>query len=62
MEITNYSVMDPGMLYSLVNMRLRNDCSDLHDLARTLDIDEKAFVEHMRAIGFEYDAETRQFR
>ncbi len=62
MELSNFSLMDPGMLYSLVNMRLRNDYSDLHDLVRSLDIDEKGFVEHMRGIGFEYDAEIRQFR
>ncbi len=62
MEFSNYTDMDPGMLYSLVNMKLRNDHSDLHDLVRSLDIDEQAFIEHMRNIGFEYDAEIRQFR
>lgn len=62
MALSKYRKMDPGMLYSLVNMRLRNDYSDLHDLVRSLDIDEQAFLEHMRDIGFEYDAEIRQFR
>ncbi|MGD8234501.1 MAG: DUF4250 domain-containing protein [Chromatiales bacterium] len=62
MELSNYSEMDPGILYSLVNMKLRNDHSDLHDLVRSLDIDEQAFTEHMRRIGFEYDQAVRQFR
>ena len=62
MELSNYSEMDPGMLYSIVNMKLRNEHSDLHDLARSLDIDEQAFNGHMRDNGFEYDPEIRQFR
>jgi hypothetical protein len=62
MELSNYREMEPGMLCSLVNMKLRNDYSDLHDLVRSLDIDERAFIEQMRDIGFEYDAEIRQFR
>ncbi|MDX1345302.1 MAG: DUF4250 domain-containing protein [Sedimenticolaceae bacterium] len=62
MDLSNYTDMDPGMLYSLVNMRLRNDYSDLQDLVCSLDIDEQAFLEHMRGIGFEYDTEIRQFR
>jgi hypothetical protein len=62
MELSNYSEMEPGMLYSLVNMRLRNDHTDLHDLVRSLDIDAQAFIEHMRRIGFEYDPAVGQFR
>jgi len=63
MELSNYREMEPGMLCSLVNMKLRNnDYSDLHDLVRSLDIDEQAFIEHMRDTGFEYDTEIRQFR
>jgi hypothetical protein len=62
MDLSNYEKMDAGMLYSLVNMKLRNDHSHLHDLALSLDIDEQAFLEHMREIGFEYDADIRQFR
>jgi len=62
MELSNYREMEPGMLCSLVNMKLRNDYSDLHDLVRSLDIDEQAFIEHMQDTGFEYDTEIRQFR
>lgn len=54
--------MDPGMFFSLVNTKLRNDKSNLHDLALSLDIDEQAFLEQMHAMGFRHVADIRQFR
>ncbi|MGD8557659.1 MAG: DUF4250 family protein [Chromatiales bacterium] len=62
MDLSNYDEMDPGMFFSLVNTKLRNDKSNLHDLALSLDIDEQAFLEHMHAMGFRHVADIRQFR
>ena len=44
MELSNFMAMEPAMLYSLLNMKLRNDDGSLNDLARSLDIDEQALV------------------
>lgn len=62
MDLENFAEMDPAMLYSLVNMKLRNDYSDLQDLAKSEYLDIDAFVMHMRESGFEYDPDIRQFR
>jgi hypothetical protein len=62
MELSNFMAMEPAMLYSLLNMKLRNDDGSLNDLARSLDIDEQALVEHMRREGFAFDSEIGQFR
>lgn len=53
---------DPGMLYSLVNMKLRDEYSDLDDLCGSMGIDKEELEQKMRAAGFEYDVPTNQFR
>ena len=54
--------MDAHLLYSLVNMKLRNDYADLDDLARTLDIDRAELETRLREAGYAYSAEAKQFR
>lgn len=53
---------DPIMLYSAVNMRLRDGGLTLDELCRREDIDPAALTEKLRAAGFEYDPDVRQFR
>jgi hypothetical protein len=53
---------DPHLLYSLVNMRLRNDYADLGDLVRSLDVDGEGLVRRLAAAGYVYDAAINQFR
>lgn len=53
---------DPHLLYSLVNMRLRNDYTDLDDLVRSLGVDEEELVSRLMAAGYVYDAALQQFR
>lgn len=60
MDLSNFREMDPAMLCSLVNMKLRNDYDDLQDLAKSLDIDAEALRERLREQGFEFDAEIGQ--
>lgn len=54
--------MDVHLLYSIINMKLRNDYADLDDLARGLDIDRAGLEARLREAGYVYSAEARQFR
>lgn len=52
---------DPVMLLSYINTQLRDFCSDLSDLCRTLDLDQKQLVNKLADIGYLYDPERNQF-
>lgn len=54
--------MDVQMLCSLVNMKLRNDCADLDDLARGLDLDRAELEARLGEAGYRYSEEAKQFR
>jgi len=62
MKLTNFTAMDPHLLLGLVNTALRNDADDLADLVATHDIEEHALRAKLRAVGYEYDPVSRQFR
>ncbi len=62
MNLSNYRHMDPTLLYSIINTKLRNDYVDLDDLVRSLDIDRDALEKRLAAAGFVYHAEQNQFR
>lgn len=53
---------DPHLLYSLVNMKLRNDYADLDDLLRGLDVEREALEQRLADAGYVYDAAINQFR
>lgn len=50
------------MLYSAVNMKLRDEYSSLEDLCKSEDIDMDELVNTLNAAGFEYMPEVNQFR
>ncbi len=50
------------MLYSFVNMMLRDNYSSLEELCAAYDADIEEISGKMKAMGFEYDAELNQFR
>jgi hypothetical protein len=55
--------MDPVMLMSIVNMKLRDDFSgDLDKLAVFFDIDRAALEAKLAAAGFDYLPDAGQFR
>jgi hypothetical protein len=62
MKRSDVQRMDVHLLYSIVNMKLRNDYADLDDLARGLDIDRAELEARLGAAGYLYSAELRQFR
>lgn len=62
MPLSNYQTMDPFMLLSICNMKMRDEELDLEGLCRNYDLDQEILTKRLRAAGFEYDAKTRQFR
>ena len=54
--------MDVHLLFSLLNMKLRNDYEDLDDLVRSLDLDRAELEARLGAAGYTYNVEAGQFR
>ncbi len=53
---------DPFMLYSAVNMKLRDMYRSLEELCKSEDIDMDELVNKLKDAGFDYIPETNQFR
>ncbi|QKT03821.1 DUF4250 domain-containing protein [Ectothiorhodospiraceae bacterium 2226] len=62
MSLTNYQAMDPNMLYSLVNTKLRNEYRDLDELVSAMELDRAVLERRLAAAGFYYWPELNQFR
>lgn len=52
---------DPMMLYSALNMKLRDYYNSLDELCDDLGIDRREVEEKLRQAGFEYDAKMNKF-
>ena len=57
MELPN----DPMMLYSTVNMYLRDRYESLDELCADLGVERSALEEKLRSAGFEYSADHNKF-
>lgn len=57
MELPN----DPMMLFSAVNMKLRDIYSSLDEMCQKEDIDKDSLVERLANAGFEYSPEHNKF-
>lgn len=53
---------DPHLLYSLVNMKLRNDYADVDDLVRSLAVERQALEQRLAQAGYRYEPAINQFR
>ncbi|MGX9418784.1 DUF4250 domain-containing protein [Vibrio sp. WJH972] len=63
MDLANYLKMDPIMLFSLVNTKLRDDFDgDLDRLVSSFDLDKAKLIERLAGAGFEFLSEVGQFR
>lgn len=63
MNLANFESMDPVMLMSIVNMKLRDDFGgDLDKLAAYFDIDRSALEAKLSTAGFDFLPEAGQFR
>lgn len=52
---------DPMMLFSVINMKLRDFYPSLDDLCNDLDLDKEEIVAKLKAVGFEYSEEHNKF-
>ncbi|ENM5750935.1 DUF4250 domain-containing protein [Vibrio mimicus] len=63
MNLANFATMDPIMLMSIINMKLRDDFGgDLDKLASYFDIDRSALEAKLASAGFEFLPQVGQFR
>lgn len=53
---------NPIMLYSAVNMKLRDSYSSLDDLCATEGVDKQDIIDKLRSAGFEYMPNINQFK
>jgi hypothetical protein len=52
---------DPMMLFSVINMKLRDIYPSLNALCDDLNVDKSALVAKLASVGFEYSAEFNKF-
>lgn len=52
---------DPMMLFSVVNMKLRDCYSSLDELCQDMDVNKAALIQKLNAAGFEYSPEHNKF-
>lgn len=52
---------DPIMLYSFINLKLRDFYSTLDDLCDDLDVNRAELEQTLGAAGFSYDEENNRF-
>ena len=52
---------DPMMLFSVVNMKLRDSYASLDDLCDDLDVDKQELQQTLARAGFEYSREHNKF-
>ncbi|WP_431732449.1 DUF4250 domain-containing protein [Clostridium novyi] len=53
--------MDPYMLLSIINMKLRDQISSLDDLCEDFEVTVEELKNKMNTVGYEYNTETNQF-
>lgn len=54
--------MDPNILLSLVNMKLRDFYSNLSALCEDIGVTEEELIEKLSLIGYKYEKEQNQFK
>ena len=52
---------DPMILFSFVNMKLRDNYASLDDLCEDMDIRKEDIIEQLKSAGFEYSSEHNKF-
>ena len=63
MDLAKFESMDPIMLMSIINLKLRDDfAGDLDELVKFFDIDKQALQTQLATAGFEFIPEVGQFR
>ena len=52
---------DPMILFSFINMKLRDEFSSLDELCATLSIEREWLEDKLSSVGFEYSPENNKF-
>lgn len=52
---------DPMMLFSMVNMKLRDYYSSLDELCEDMNVDKDSLIRKLNSVGFEYSQENNKF-
>ena len=52
---------DPMMLFSVINMKLRDCYSSLDELCEDMNINKEELIEKLSFYGFEYSEENNKF-
>lgn len=52
---------DPMMLYSLINMKLRDFYPSLDALCKELEVNKEDIISRLKEVGFEYNEELNKF-
>jgi hypothetical protein len=61
MDIKNMESMDPNLLLSIVNMKLRDEFENFDDLLRYYDLKDADLTDRLKEIGYHYCEKTHQF-
>lgn len=52
---------DVMMLFSVINMKLRDQYSSLEELCEDMNVDKKELIDKLSVAGFEYSEEHNKF-
>lgn len=61
MPLSRYATMDPLMLLSIINMKLRDECDSLSALCARYEIPQPQLESRLAAAGFRYYRNSNQF-
>ena len=53
---------DPNLLFSYLNLKLRDEYDSIDELCSSLDISSEEILDKLASVGYEYNAEINQFR
>lgn len=62
MDKDKFITMDPNILLSMINMKLRDFYSSLDDLCEDMGIIKSELEEKLESIDYRYDKERNQFK
>lgn len=62
MDKEQYISMDPNILLSIINMKLRDFYPNLNALCDDMEISEDGLKEKLNQIGYKYDENINQFK
>ena len=62
MDKPHYIAMDPNILLSIINMKLRDFYNNLDSLCEDMEVNEEELKEKFSKIGYNYDETINQFR